>query len=138
MGSDFKTLYDLHMHVEALSKALTFFDMKDVFEIISEHTIEALENKLQHMFRYQADLHAVEDRLLLKASDVDFLTDQRLANKPLSPPSQLLMLSRFGLLISSRTLRPSTRRQFAVQMRITLSTELNTPYRTYPGQTNTY
>ena len=108
MGSNFKALYDLHMRVEALSKALTFFDMKDVFEIIPEHRIETLENKLQNMFRYQADLQVVEDRLLLNASDVDFLTDQRFANKPLSPPSQLLMLSRSGLLISSWTLRPST------------------------------
>ena len=133
MGSDFKALYDLHMCIEALSKALTFFDMKDVFEILPEHMIETLENKLQNIFRYQTDLQAVEDRLLLKASYVGFLIDQRLANKPLSPPSQLLILSRSGLLISSRTLRPSTIRQFAVQMRITLNTELNTPWRTYPG-----
>ena len=133
MGSDFKALYDLHMCIEALSKALTFFDMKDVFEILPEHMIETLENKLQNIFRYQTDLQAVEDRLLLKASYVGFLIDQRLANKPLSPPSQLLILSRSGLLISSRTLRPSTIRQFAVQTRITLNTELNTPWRTYPG-----
>ena len=131
MGSDFKALYDLHMCIEALSKALTFFDMKDVFEILPEHMIETLENKLQNIFRYQTDLQAVEDRLLLKASYVGFLIDQRLANKPLSPPSQLLILSRSGLLILSRTLRPSTIRQFSVQTRITLSTELNTPWRTY-------
>ena len=49
MGSDFKALYDLHIRVEALSKALTFFDMKDIFEIIPEYTIKMLENKLQNI-----------------------------------------------------------------------------------------
>ena len=39
VGSKFKAVYDLHMHIEALSKALTFFDMKDAFKIISEQTI---------------------------------------------------------------------------------------------------
>ena len=36
------------------------------------------------MFRNQADLHAVDDRMLLNASDVDLQTDQRLAEQALT------------------------------------------------------
>ena len=79
VGSDFKAVYDLHMRIEALSKALTFLDTKDVFEIIPEQTIDTSENKLHDIFQYQADLQAFQDRLIINATDVDFLTDQRLA-----------------------------------------------------------
>ena len=51
---------------------------------IPEHTIEMLLNRLQDMFRYQADLHDVEDRLLLNASYVDLLSDQRLAQQAIT------------------------------------------------------
>ena len=32
--NDFQTVYDLHMRIEALSKALTSYDMLDVFQVI--------------------------------------------------------------------------------------------------------
>ena len=79
VGSDFKAVQDLRMLIEDLFEALTFFYMKDVFKIIPEQKIETLENRLQDMFWDQDDLKAVEDRLLLNASDIDLQTDQRLA-----------------------------------------------------------
>jgi hypothetical protein len=90
VGSDFKAVYDLHMRIEALSKALMFFDMKDVFEIIPEHTIDLLEVKLQNMFRNQADLQEAEDRMLLNATDADLQTDQRLATQAVASSIQAL------------------------------------------------
>ena len=41
IGSDFKAIYDLHICFETLSKSLTFYDMKDVFQILPEDTIDA-------------------------------------------------------------------------------------------------
>jgi len=38
IGSEFKAVYDIHMQIEALSKALDFFDLDDVFQIIPEAT----------------------------------------------------------------------------------------------------
>ena len=49
--------------------------MKDVFEIIPEHAVEMLENMLQEMLQYQANMEAVEDRLLLNTIDADLLID---------------------------------------------------------------
>ena len=79
IGSDFKAVYDLHMRIEALSKTLTFYDMKDVFQILPEDIIEALEYQFQLMFTCQADLDEVEDRLRTYGTNANLLTDQRLA-----------------------------------------------------------
>ena len=79
IGSDFKAVYDLHMRIEALSKTVTFYDMKDVFRILPEDTIEALEYQFQLMFTCQADLDGLEDRLRTDGTNADLLTDQRLA-----------------------------------------------------------
>ena len=46
--NDFQTVYDLHMRIEALSKALTSYDMLDVFQIIPEDTILKLSSTLDH------------------------------------------------------------------------------------------
>ena len=39
VGSDLCTVYNLHMHIEALSKSLAFFDMRDVFQIVPEAAV---------------------------------------------------------------------------------------------------
>ena len=39
VGSSFCSVYNLHMRIEAISKALTFFDMRDVFNIVPESTV---------------------------------------------------------------------------------------------------
>ena len=46
----FKTVYDLHMRVKALSKALVFLNMQNVFQIIPESTVEELHQKLTDLF----------------------------------------------------------------------------------------
>ena len=43
LGSDIKSVYDLHMRIEALSKALILYDMTDVFQILPEATVLDLE-----------------------------------------------------------------------------------------------
>ena len=54
MVNEFQTVYDLHMQIEALDQALTFYDMRDVFEVIPQNTVELLEvqlSKLSHVRR---------------------------------------------------------------------------------------
>ena len=49
-GGDFKAVYDLHMRIEALSKALYLYYMYDIFNIIPGKTLDTLEKKLQDVF----------------------------------------------------------------------------------------
>ena len=49
-GGDFRAVYDLHMRLEALSKAITFYDMGDVFQILPSNIIVVLESKLDVYF----------------------------------------------------------------------------------------
>ena len=45
VGGDFRAVYDLHMRLEALSKAIMFYDMDDVFNILPSETVKLLEEK---------------------------------------------------------------------------------------------
>ena len=54
VGGDFRAVYDLHMRLEALSKAIMFYDMEDVFQILSKNTVKELETKLSVLFSSQA------------------------------------------------------------------------------------
>ena len=47
LGSDFESVYDLYMRIDALSKALILYDMTDVFHILLESTVLDLELKLR-------------------------------------------------------------------------------------------
>ena len=48
--SNFQTVYELHMCIEFLSKALTHFDMQEVFQIIPTNTVHTLSNRLDRIF----------------------------------------------------------------------------------------
>ena len=75
LGSDFKAVYDLHMRIEALSKALVLYDMTDVFKILPESTVKYLESKLQAMYACQADESRIEQALILSTLGVVLLAD---------------------------------------------------------------
>ena len=53
VGGDFRAVYDLHMRLEALSKAVLFYDMDDVSNIIPCETVKLLESKLSVVFSAQ-------------------------------------------------------------------------------------
>ena len=52
--------------------------MTDVFQIIPEGTIDALESKLDVLFQLLDSLHEIEENLVSIPTDVDFLNNERL------------------------------------------------------------
>ena len=66
IAGDFQTVHDLNMCIEALFKTLAFFDMLDVFQIISATNISLLGDKLEALFAYQTVLQSVEAELAIK------------------------------------------------------------------------
>ena len=52
--NDFQAVYDLHIWIEAISKALTHYDMKDLFHIILAETAKDLSVKLEMLFDCQS------------------------------------------------------------------------------------
>ena len=50
LGSGFKAVYDLQMRIEALSKALSFYDMYDVFLLILAQALDQLKSQLKTVF----------------------------------------------------------------------------------------
>ena len=71
--NNFKTVYDLHMRVEALSKALVFYDLVDVFQILDGPTVTQLSVHLEDLLACQS---------VLESCDLDLLVD---------PANQLLI-----------------------------------------------
>ena len=69
-GSEFRTVYDLHMRIDALSTALKYFDMADVFQIVPSGTIFLLEKHLTTLFALQNDLAIEEDKLAANAANL--------------------------------------------------------------------
>ena len=56
LGSDFRAVYDLQMRIEALLKALLFYDMYDVFQVIPAQTLDQLQIQLKTIFECQEAL----------------------------------------------------------------------------------
>ena len=46
-GGDFRTPYNLHILIEALSNEITFCDIGDVFKMLPSDKITVLENKFE-------------------------------------------------------------------------------------------
>ena len=67
--NDFQTVYDLHMRIEALSKALTSYDMLDVFQVIPQATILKLSSALELLFSCQAGEEQAASALALDPTD---------------------------------------------------------------------
>ena len=78
IGSEFKAVYNMHMQIEALSKALAFFDMDDVFKIIPDSTVANLEQQLLNLFACQ-DVMDQANTALADDDTNQTLLDNRLA-----------------------------------------------------------
>ena len=74
-GGDFRAVYDLHMRLEALSKAITFYDMGDVFQILPSNTITLLESKLDVYFTAQTNINNTSDILVTDPTNTSFKTN---------------------------------------------------------------
>jgi hypothetical protein len=74
-GGDFRAVYDLHMSLEALSKAITFYDMGDVFQILPSKTIKLLESKLDVYFTTQTNINTTSDILATDPTNASLKTD---------------------------------------------------------------
>ena len=75
LGSDFKSVYDLHMRIEALSKALTLYDMTDVFQVLPDVTVLDLEQKLRAVHACQTKEDRVKLALVDDPSDTGLIAD---------------------------------------------------------------
>ena len=60
------------MRLEALGKALTFFDIDDVFDNISCNTVTLLKSKVQDFFVAQAAGDGTSDDLDINPTDSTF------------------------------------------------------------------
>ena len=74
-------VYNLHMHIEALSQALNFYDIRDVFQIILENTVEYLGVELANVFTCQEEFDYATDELQLKSGNNNFLVSHTRAKK---------------------------------------------------------
>ena len=75
VGGDFRAVYDLHMRLEALSKAIIFYDMEDVFQILSRDMVQELETKLSILFASQETFWMAMDELTADLSNQTLNTD---------------------------------------------------------------
>ena len=66
------------MHIKALSKAFTFFDMRNVFQIVLEVTVDQIQAKLQTVFSCQQTLDNATTTLLANATN-PILQDSKVA-----------------------------------------------------------
>ena len=57
------------MRIEALSKAFTFFDMRDVFQMVPELMVAQIRAQLQHLFSCQQDISRTSTALLANATN---------------------------------------------------------------------
>ena len=57
------------MRLDALDKAITFFDMDDIFNIITCETVKMLEMKLEDLFDAQALVKTAVDSLVTNPTD---------------------------------------------------------------------
>ena len=67
-------VYDLHMRLETLSKALTFYDMGDIFKILTSNTVALLESKLDVYFNTQTAMNSAHDLLATNPTNTTFKT----------------------------------------------------------------
>ena len=55
------------MRIEALIHALTFYNMRDVFQVIPKSTVELLEAQLANLFMHQEELERAIEKLKLES-----------------------------------------------------------------------
>jgi len=75
VGGDFRAVYDLHMRLEALSKAIMFYDMDEVFNVLLSNAVKFLESKLDALFVTQASMTTATTVLAPDLTNTAFITD---------------------------------------------------------------
>ena len=73
IGSGFIAVYDLHMRIKVLSKALVLFKMTDAFQIFPEATVYVLERKLQAVHPCKENSDRLELALIDNLEDAELL-----------------------------------------------------------------
>jgi len=76
----FESVHNLHMNIETLNKILFFYDMKYVFAIIQELTIQCLKIRLDILFGRQTDNQKVCKELADNPLNDEFITSAAAAN----------------------------------------------------------
>jgi len=117
LGSDFRAVYNLHMRLDALGKAITFFDMDDVFNIIPCETVIMLEMKLEDLFNNQVLVETAADLLdtnpidsTLKLAVADLVAEQQSAEEALEEEAlERVAIKPVDLLKNEDTVRVSNR-----------------------------
>jgi len=87
---DFESVYNLHMHIESLNKDLLFYDMKDLFDIITESTIQRLKIRLTILLGRQIDLQKSNEDLTQDLLNNGFSTSAAAAAKAVNETEWLL------------------------------------------------
>ena len=80
IGSDSKAIYDLHMRVEALSKALVLYNLINVFQILDEATVTQLTEQLEDLYACESTLAQYEFALQSDSRNSELLADKSLAS----------------------------------------------------------
>ena len=112
--NDFQTVYDLHMRIEALNKALTSYDMLDVFQVIPEDTILKLSSALDHLFECQAEEEQAATALAVDPTDATLaLTSSTRQKATARAETQLaaIKINSINLITSFQDVNESTIRQ---------------------------
>ena len=68
------------MRIEALSTALTYFDMDNVFQIVPAATVELLIGKLEELFLCQAELGKTTELLAEDPANTTLLASREAAS----------------------------------------------------------
>ena len=81
IGNDCKALYNIYMHTKTLSKALMFFGMDEIFQIIPSSNTKQLEENISDLFVCQNAHNSSLGELIVKPIDVNILTSNSNATK---------------------------------------------------------
>ena len=78
--SDFKLVYTFYMRIKALSKALVFFNTRNVFQIMPKVTVTALKLKLNDLFTCQKIMQQTEATIYVSPTDPALLAEEASAS----------------------------------------------------------
>ena len=78
------------MRIEVLNKTLLFYEIKDVFDIIPEFTIQHLKNRLDILFAHQMDLQKASEDLAHNSLNNGFITSVAAVAKTVDEAEWLL------------------------------------------------
>ena len=95
VGGDFRAVYNLHMRLEDLSKAIMYYDMDDIFNVLPSETVQLLERKLDVLFAIQASVTTATTILTTDPTNSTFTT--YLANTEAREAEALLDLETVNL-----------------------------------------